>query len=192
MRLIKFGHAPEGVDELGDFPPDPVIHGDVFRRVTMSDGATRLEIGTSLRQIEILRKLSGVLRGPFRILYTLVAPRERDQLEGRYHSEEIDRVELSTFVNRFGTVFEQDGRHALWIIGQDGYLIYSPHDIIYGYGPVDAFEAVVRIREFTRREFAIPAPHVHYYYPQNDLLVRDILTYFTWEHYPLEEMDGEM
>jgi hypothetical protein len=73
----------------------------------------------------------------------------------------------------------------------DGQLIYSQHNIIYAYGPLDEFERLLIRRDFVMSDFEIPAPHVHYYHNQFDPVGRDILASAVWERFQLEDMDDE-
>jgi hypothetical protein len=157
----------------------------------MSDGATRLEVGSSNRQIELLRELSDILEAPFRILYVLIVP-QSSQADGRYESpDEFDWDTLSQFLERYRVVFEQDGRHSLWVTARNGQLIFTRHDIVYAYGPIDEYATLLRERGFIESAFTMPAPHVHYYHSQFDPIVRDILLSRPWRRYPLEEIDEE-
>jgi hypothetical protein len=157
----------------------------------MSTDAARLDIGASNDHVKLLKDLLTVLQGPFRLLYVLVSPRSGQQ-DGRYeHPLEFDRDAVSRFLDRYGVALEQDGRHALWIMADDGQLIYSQHNIIYAYGPLDEFERLLIRRDFVMSDFEIPAPHVHYYHNQFDPVGRDILASAIWERFQLEDMDDE-
>lgn len=87
-------------------------------RVAMNDGNDRLEIGVSNGQVDLIQVLATHLEPPFSLLYVLMVPRT-GQEEGRYQlSPLLESEELSTFFDRYRTVFEQDGRHAVWVQSQ--------------------------------------------------------------------------
>jgi hypothetical protein len=183
VRFVKFSSGLEA--------EDPHEWGDVFARVTMSDGNERLEIGVSKRQVTLVQLLSAELEPPYGILYVLIVPRDR-QNEGRYELvSSLEPDELTAFFERYRVVFEQDGRHAVWVQSASGQLVFTPHDIIYAYGPIEAFRAVLQRRDFVEKPVHIPAPHGHHYHPQFDPVVRDLLSRYSWTHYPLQELDDE-
>ncbi len=184
VRLVKFSSGPEG--------EDPHEWGDVFVRVTMNDGNERLHVGVSEGQVALVKLLAAELEPPYIILYVLIVPREEGQNEGRYElPSPIGAEELSAFFDRYGVVFEQDGRHTVWVLSPSGQLVFTPHDIVYAYGPVEAFRAVLLRRDFVEKPVDIPAPHTHHYHKQFDPVVHDLLSHYAWKHYPLQEIDDE-
>jgi hypothetical protein len=183
MRFVKFSSGLEA--------EDPHEWDEVFVRVTMSDGNERLEIGVSEGQISLIRLLAAELEPPYDILYVLMMARE-GQNEGRYElARSLEPQELSEFFDRYGVVFDQDGRHALWVRSASGQLVFTPHDIVYAYGPVEAFRALILRRDFVEKPFDILAPHAHHYHRQFDPVVRDLLSRYSWACHPLQEIDDE-
>jgi hypothetical protein len=183
MRFVKFSSGPEA--------DDPHVWGDVFVRVTMNDGNERIQIGVSEGQVALVRLLAAELQPPYDILYVLIVGRE-GQNEGRYElASSLEPQELSAFFDRYGVIFEQDGRHAVWVRSASGQLIFTPHDIVYAYGAVEAFRASLLRRDFVEKPFEIPAPHAHHYHQQFDPVVRDLLSRYSWRYYPLQELDDE-
>jgi hypothetical protein len=184
MRLIKFGPAdPTEVQ--------PHEWGDIFCRRTLNDSSERLEIGVSIGQIDLIRELLLDLEPPFRMLYVLIVPRSTE-VAGRYEApEEFTRGDIDGFLDRYGAILEQDGRHAIWLSGVNGTLVYTPHDIIYAYGPVNEFEKRLKRRDFVERDVSINVPHSHHYHEHFDPAVRDLLSSREWRHFPLSDMDDE-
>jgi hypothetical protein len=183
MRFLKFSSGLEA--------EDPHEWGDVFVRVVMNDGNERLEIGISKGQSAIVELLAAELAPPYDILYVLLVPRE-GQHEGRYElASPLEPQELAAFFARYGVVLDQDGRHALWVRSASGQLIFTPHDIVYAYGPTEAFRAALLRRDFVEKPFGIPAPHAHHYHRQFDPVVRDLLSHYSWVRHPLQEIDEE-
>lgn len=183
MRFVKFSSGPEA--------EDPHLWGDVYVRVAMNDGNERLDIGVSEGQIALVQLLAAELEPPYDILYVLIVPR-KGQNEGRYAlASPLERQSLSAFFDRYGVVFDQDGRHALWVQSASGQLVFTPHDIVYAYGPVQAFQALLLRRDFVEKPFDIPVPHAHHYHRQFDPVVRDLLSHYSWIHYPLQDIDDE-
>lgn len=183
MRFAKFSSGLEA-----DVPHK---WGDVFVRVAMSDGNERLEIGVSDEQIALIRLLAAELEPPYHILYVLLVP-QQGQSDGRYESESaLTSEELADFFDRYGPVFEQDGRHALWVQSESGQLVFTPHDIVYAYGPADVFRALLLRRDFAEKPFSIPAPHAHHYHRQFDPVIRDLFSRYSWIRHPLQDMDEE-
>jgi hypothetical protein len=74
---------------------------------------------------------------------------------------------------------------------ESGQLVFTPHDIIYAYGPTDVFRALLLRRDFAEKPFSIPAPHAHHYHRQFDPVVRDLLAHYSWIRHPLHDMDEE-
>lgn len=184
MRLIKFGSADP--DEV-----TPHDWGDIFRRKTLSDKSERLEVGVSRAQVDLIRDLLSDLEPPYRMLYVLIVPRTTEEA-GRYEApEEFTRRDIDAFLDRYGVILEQDGRHAIWLSGANGTLVYTPHDIIYAYGPVDEFEKRLKRRDFVVGDVSINVPHSHHYHEHFDPAVKDLLASREWRHFPLTDMDDE-
>lgn len=185
IRLIKFG-LPSNTKE-----PIPHDWGNVFFRERMSDGNDRLKIGVSENQTALIRELSSVLEAPFGLLYVSIVP-QGSASRGRFQAPDaFSRESLDDFLERYGTAFDQDGRHALWIHSPDGQLVFTPHDIIYAYGPLERFLEILAGAGFRAGGVAIPCPHVHRYHHQFDEVVTDLLDSREWQMFPLADIDDE-
>jgi hypothetical protein len=184
-RLVKFGYESETGSEV------PFDYDDVYAYVRYNDGTTCLKAGVSRNQCNVIADLATALTPPFWLLYVLIVPRD-GRGEGRYQADEsLDRSGLTAFLDRYGVLFEQDGRHALWVGAENGQLVFTPHDIVYAYGPLEEFEQILHRRDFVPREFDIPSPHTHYYNESLDGLVVEMLNERDWTHYPLQDIDDE-
>lgn len=179
---MKFDDFVEGV---------PFNYGDVFRHVTYADGTKSLMIGVSRGQIAVLRDLAEVMSPPYRILY--VANELSQDIEpGRYEFDgKFGRDQLGEFLAKYGVMFEEDGRHALWLTSDDGTVVFTQHDVIYAYGPIEEYDRRLRRRDFSERDFSIPGPHFHFYDGNYDGLVEELLNGHAWTFSPLQDMDEE-
>ena len=154
---------------------------------------TRLKIGASAKGIELLLQLSDCLPPPFFCLYVLVISRS-NEVAGRYQSPLlVNMVELTDFLLDFKKVFETDGRHHVWVSSPEtgATLVYDRHNVIYAYGQLEEFAARLRGLGYVEQEFDLPFPHAHSYLAENDNAVEELLHYWDWQHFPLQEADEE-
>lgn len=84
--------------------------------------------------------LASVLAGGCQILYVLHTTRTGAQL-GRYESPELDLERLRQFFQEFGKFLSEDSRHDVWLHSHvdDATIVLDRHNLIYAYGPIDAF-----------------------------------------------------
>lgn len=69
-------------------------------------------------------------------------------------------------------------------------LVYDNHNVIYAYGPLDAFERILLAQGLARAEnVAFPVPHMHRYNVEFDEQAKSLLSYWNWIHFPLQESD---
>ena len=102
------------------------------------------------------------------------------------------RGSVQAFLDSFGPFLSEDSRHDFWIRAHDdnATIVWDRHDLIYAYGPLDAFESVLRdigLRADTPP--SIPDPHVHHYHAERDGDERAVLQAFDWIVKPLRESD---
>jgi hypothetical protein len=129
--------------------------------------------------------------GPFQLLYVLHTTRTEADL-GRYESPELDAEAVQAFLDSFGRFLSEDSRHDFWIRshGDDATIVWDRHNLIYAYGPVDAFESVLRhLGLQAGAPPSIPDPHVHHYHPERDGDERAVLQAFDWHVKPLRDSD---
>ncbi len=105
------------------------------------------------------------------MLYVLVVLRDYGE-PGRYQSPEpLSKLDLLEFLNRFEKFLESDGRHHLWVksIGEPDLLVYDRHNLIYAYGSLEKFQAILTTEGLAETpSIKIPSPHVHYYNQKYD------------------------
>ena len=122
----------------------PHNFGKVYAHAQTSS-SPRLCVGASFHGTALLRELTLTLTEPFLLLYVLVVPRVQSDA-GRYQSDELSRSELDAFIEQFGTFWDGDGRHNIWIRSADGgMLVYDRHNLIFAYGPLQRFKSRVSI-----------------------------------------------
>ncbi|MDO7887395.1 hypothetical protein [Hymenobacter cheonanensis] len=178
-----------GSELLDDKPHD---YGQVYM-LESYPAYSRLKIGASANATELLLHLSDCMSPPFFCLYVLViAP--SDSQAGRYQSPLItNRADLVDFLLEYKPLLESDGRHHLWISAPEANatLVYDKHNVIYAYGLLQEFAAHLQKLGYTEAEFDYPYPHAHNYLPENYSKVEELLHYWEWQHFPLQEVDEE-
>jgi hypothetical protein len=179
--LWRFGHAAGSEMERHD-------HAAVWER----QEPARLVIAASRGGVDLMLDLARVLEGPFRILYVLVVPRG-ERAAGRYETPELDRADVERLLVRFRAFLETDGRHHLWLASPDeeALLVFDRHDILYAYGPIEAYEARLAYRGFHPGALEIPVPHLHAYHVENDADARDLAEAAAWTWSPLQDPDED-
>ena len=153
----------------------PYRHAEVWAREATS-GPDRLQIGGGERSVDLLRALAAHLAEPLYVLVVLNVPRGGSP-EGRYESEALTRADLETFLAEFEELFTNDARAELWIGSTtgEGLLVLDDHDVVYAYGPLDAFSAELAGRSFANGVPSIPHPHEHHFHKEFDDLERRLV-----------------
>jgi hypothetical protein len=180
-KLTSF--SSQGTEAFHDY-------GNVYE-LEETKSSERLKIAASTNQVGLLIHLIENLTPPFFILYVLVVSRLGNEY-GRYQSPLLEtKEEIINFLLDFKEFLETDGRHHLWIgtSSNNGTLVVDQHNVIYGYGPISRLKKTLNELEFKEESFDFPAPHVHHYHDSNDKFERDIMDYWEWYRFPLEEND---
>lgn len=167
-------------------------YGPRFRREE-TPNYTRLTIGASIDGVGLLLRVSDLLPPPFYCLYVLVISRNGEQ-PGRYQSPWLEsRAKLLDFLLEFKRPLEADGRHHRWVCSPDAgaTLVYDRHNLLYADGPIEQFGARLRQLHYEEAPVAMPFPHVHYFHATADQPISELLHYWEWQHFPLEEVDEE-
>lgn len=185
MARRKFGILdPHGDSVAYDY-------GNSYFRQPCGD-SERLVIGPTSNQVKLLDELAAIFPAQrYYILYILLLS-HAGRAPGRYQSPLIDcHEELQLFIWTFQTFFEGDGRHHLWIVSPDSpdLLVYDQHDVIFGYGDLEAFESVLKTHGYEIREFWFPSPHAHGYDPANVNTEDDLMASFEWKFFELQPGD---
>jgi hypothetical protein len=182
----KFG-APDPNDQEWRY-------GNVWANEETTGGGSRLIIAPAQGQTDILVELLKEMTGPFWLLYVLVIPRGNGQ-SGRYQSPEpYTEVSIGTFLRDFSTFLEKDGRHNVWIASESGseMLIYDRHNVIYAYGPLNAWRLALAANGFSEvPNIRFPSPHSHHYHQSLDLEEDRLMNYWDWHRTPLKKSDEE-
>ena len=147
-------------------------------------GSDRLCIGAD-HGLSLLWKLAFSIPAPYYILYVLHTSRCESQL-GRYQSSALDFQALNRFMADFSEFLANDARHDLWIHSSeaDATLVWDRHDLIYAYGPLERFRALLK-ESLQEGEVNVPYPHSHMYHAEYDDSERKLLRYFDWSFSPL-------
>jgi hypothetical protein len=172
----------------GDLP-QPFAYGNFFAREEVG-GRPRLRVGVDEAQEAAVAALAGDLRGPFQLLYVLHTTRTGAEL-GRYESPELALGTVQEFLRQFGRFLCEDSRHDLWIRSHDddATIVLDRHNLIYAYGPLNDFEAVLQARGVRQGEPLVPGPHVHHYHQAWDGAEEEIVRHFDWCISPLRHAD---
>ncbi|MCM8528159.1 MAG: hypothetical protein NE327_16675 [Lentisphaeraceae bacterium] len=181
--MHKLGHL-YGNDDI------PHEYGQIFT-YDIYPNYERLTVASDKKQIHLLLQLVKGLSENFGILYVLSSPR-LGHPAARYQSDNpCNYEELELFLYTFQEYFEEDGRHNLWIfcLDDDSQVIYDKHNIIYCYGDIEKFKNEINQNGYTEKEVNIPSPHSHYYHPEHDKNEDEIMEYWEWKQFELQEMD---
>jgi hypothetical protein len=177
--LWKFGHWVEGEALPFEYP-------EVYSVQSLGE-TERLAIAVRDRQVALLIELLEVLPEPFGMLYVLLES-HRGYQPARYQSPEpTGRAETAAFLRAFSDYFERDGRHHLWLMSLPGQstLVYDRHNVIYAYGPIDAFRSVLTARGLKEGKIPFPTPHVHRSHRDFDEGEEGVMTYCGWMAFAL-------
>jgi hypothetical protein len=176
----KFGQLEQGQET-------PWYYLDLYWREPTT-GPERLVIAPTHHHVHWLRRLSEGWAGGYFILYVLLQPRT-GSLAGRYQSPPLDRAGLEEFLESFGSFLQGDGRHNVWVgsLHEEGTLVYDQHNVIYAYGPLDAYEQVLASEGLHKAPVEVPAPHVHRYHPSFDADEARLMARWAWLRSDLTE-----
>jgi hypothetical protein len=171
----------------------PYQHRNIWAREKTA-GPDRLVIAPSSGQVDLLLKLAAVMPEPYFLLYVLHTPRT-EVAPGRYQSPEpVSRDQLSSFLRQFRDFLEGDARHDLWIGSSEksSLLVYDRHQILFAYGPLDSFKSVLIENGLQEaNEVRLPDPHVHRYNQEFDLQATDLMKFWSWTQFPLQDSDRQ-
>ena len=166
-------------------------YGNIYFRQPCGE-SERLVIGPTGAQVKLLDELAATYPTQrFYVLYILLLS-HGGRSPGRYQSPVMENHEdLQLFIWTFQNFFECDGRHHVWIASPDSddLLVYDQHDVIFGYGNLDAFESVLNNGGFNQQEFWFPSPHSHSYDPANVNAEDELMAYFDWQFFELQAGD---
>lgn len=174
---------------------DPAVeftHPNVWQR-EQHPGWSRLRIGAREREIALILQLCQDFRGPFSVLYVLLAS-GRGRERARYRSQAAVGFEvLELFLYTFQEFFEQDGRHHLWVMAKsgEGQLAFDQHNILYAYGDLPRYEDRLEAAGFRPGPVETPTPHEHHCHARFDPKEDEIVAYWDWVQLPLQSTDDD-
>lgn len=156
------------------------------------DGSQRITAGLPASDIDVILRLARVLSEPLILLYVLHTPRGEAE-PGRYQSPPLTLQEVETFLREFREFMASDGRFDLWIYAPEerATVVWDRHNMIYAYGPLDAYTQAFRALGFTQGQAQVPLPHAHHYRSEFDELASKLIIWFDWQHSPLRPEDEQ-
>ena len=166
----------------------PYRHPRLWTRQATS-GPERLLIGGGEAPVGLLGDLAAALPEPLFVLAVLRVPRAGEAV--KLESNALTRREVVRFLDEFRVLFENDGRAQAWVGATAtgaGLLVLDEHDLVYGYGPLEAFERILAERGFGRGEPRVPDAHEHHYREENDELEVRLREWWDWRRVlPLDD-----
>jgi hypothetical protein len=172
----------------------PHAHSHAWRSEDDGHGPPRLVAAPDRDQVGLLIELSRTLPEPFIIVYVLLSMRTL-RPPGRYQATRpVSRDELETFLGEFREFLEQDGRHHLWIgaAEEPSTLVYDQHQVLYLYGRLDEYAAVLRRAGMDEGPVIIPLEHRHDSHDELDGAEHRLLSHLMWTWNPLEPEDDPL
>jgi hypothetical protein len=187
---IKLGVFQRSTD-MPDFYDDvPYAYPDIWQ-LESTTGPDRLVIGPSGRHIDLMLNLAAQWGTDCGLLYILLISRSGNR-PGRYQSPQPVNLETVTeFCERFEDYLESDSRHHFWIASAAGAgnLVYDRHNLIFAYGDIDLYIEILEARGFRQAEVIIPVPHSHHYNAGNDAVEDELIRFWEWRYFPLQDGD---
>lgn len=162
-----------------------------YTEEAMAGGSKRLVVGMPNGNA-VIERLADCLEPPFFVLYVLHTSRGEGP-EGRYQSPPLDRGEFSAFLARFSNFLGGDARHDLWIhsTADKATLVWDRHNLLYAYGPLDRFTAILRGNGFEPGRATVSFEHMHLYRPEFDAEAEQLMSFLEWNYSPLRPGDEQ-
>lgn len=178
--LYRLGHLVDDVWQR--YSHSPLYEVQKERVVTVAPASDPI----------VFEHLTACLNPPFFLLYILHTSRGEGD-SGRYQSPAISPSQVKAFLGRFDDFLRGDGRFDLWLHSPADHatVVWDRHDMVFAYGPIDAYEGALRRLGFMPGEPFVPFPHEHHYRDELDEQARDLLAAFDWRYSPLEEEDEQ-
>jgi len=175
------------VDDWFDF-----VHPKIFARGSISPEAFRLRAGFPKDDPAILHRLLDSMPEPFLLLYVLHTPRG----EGAPGDIKAIPYRLKKSKNLLSTYWEylsRDARFDLWFYSPaiNATLVWDRHDLLFAYGPLDNFEAILSEWGCQHGYPVLPSPHTHNYHAGFDISATQLLERYPWKRSPLHQMDDQ-
>jgi len=163
-------------------------YGNLFRH-EVHPTWSRVKIAPNEKQIPLMLDIAKRWEGPYGILYVLKLS-HMGYPAARYQSPvpcSFDELEL--FAYSFQKFFEGDGRHHLWFmdVKSRSQLVYDNHNLIYSYGDDEGVIGLLESKGFTAGNPRIPKPHSHHYNSEFANMEEEVMKYFEWKEFPLQD-----
>lgn len=152
----------------------------------------RIKVAPRINQVDLILDFLKNFESPYMCLYVLLVSRVGNDL-GRYQcSYPLSYSELSEFLAKYKDYFETDGRHHIWFgsAKTKQLLIYDQHNVIFIYDDISTTTKNLNEKGFVEEKVEFPVPHTHMYNFQNDVYETEIMKYWEWRKFPLEEQDA--
>jgi hypothetical protein len=164
------------------------VYGSLFRHERYPKWS-RVTIAPDEKQIPLMLEIAERWAGPYGILYVLKLSRLGHEAARYQAPEPCTFADLELFAYTFQEYFEGDGRHHVWFadVPSGCQLVYDNHNLIYSYGRDDDVISLLKSRGFTEGDPRIPCPHAHGYNSEFDSAEDEIMKYFEWIEFPLQE-----
>jgi hypothetical protein len=168
----------------------PYSQPPVFSTETLADGSERLLAGVPGGDSGVIEALLG--EPPYLVLYVLHTSRGEGPI-GRYQSPELDKSAAAGLLTSYRDFLAQDGRFDLWVhsVPEQSTLVWDRHDLLFAYGPLERFRALLSGLCFTDGKPSIPSPHSHVYRPAYDGAAARLLSAFAWTYSALQPEDEQ-
>jgi hypothetical protein len=158
------------------------------RQLTPETGVARLCIGGGEDPVKLLVTLAQALTEPLFVLALIDASTGQT---GKYESGAMTYPDVAAFFDEFGRLFAAHGRAEAWVgsTQDSGLVVLDEHDLLYAYGPLDEFEAILPDRGYKAGFPEVPVPHAH----ALDVELAEQLRFREWPGWarvlPLEEKE---
>ena len=191
-EAFKLGHL------VSPGPPEPTFeahaYGNLWMRQTIGP-TERLALAPDHAACGLIIDLTRPLAEPFGLLYVVLYPHFGHE-RGRYQAKTpLGRTSMERFFRDYAEFFEMDGRHNIWACSLEpdgrvaGQIIYDHHNIIYAYGPLEAYAEVAAARGLVEGPVVVPRDHRHQFDPRYNRDESNLINEREWITFPTEESD---
>ncbi|OGT57452.1 MAG: hypothetical protein A3E01_08660 [Gammaproteobacteria bacterium RIFCSPHIGHO2_12_FULL_63_22] len=162
----------------------------IFER---QEGSKRLIAALPSGAFEMVKALASSFTPPYQLLYVLHTPRG-EAAPGRYQSPPLSAEELDAFFARYSEFLSSDARFDIWFRSaqDEATLVWDRHNLLYCYGPLHRFSALLKDLGFVAGSPIIPSPHAHNYHSEFDPQAKDLIGSLDWNHTPLHPQDEQV
>ena len=183
--MSKFGALNKHKEEI------PFEYSNLFYQEPLN-GGERITIGPSSNHVSLILDLAEQWeQQEYYVLYVLLISHAGYQ-PGRYQSPILTSfADLKLFLSTFQGFLESDGRHHIWVVSSQSneMLIYDQHNVIFAYGDLEKDKKYLVNQGFQEQSFRFPVPHVHSYLPENAKYEDELMGFFDWQYFSLEDGD---